>query len=39
MPLVLECLKEIDKVLLLWVGETDVEALVVEVHRVEQCGS
>jgi hypothetical protein len=37
-PLVLECLKEIDQVLLLLVCETDVEALVVEVHRVEQRG-
>src|ERR1700719_1545032 len=38
MPLVLECIKEIDQVLLLLICETDVEALVIKIHRVEQSG-
>ena len=38
MPLVLECVEEIDQVFLLLVRETEVKSLVVEVHRVEQGG-
>jgi len=38
LPRGLKCIQEIDQVIFLLICEADVEALIVEVHRVEQSG-